>query len=75
MSLEENTPAPGPVQLLVQSRGSYLYLKEEPRVNRMALVLGCGWSNRRKKEWYSTQIFQKILHWSLLPIRNSSVSW
>lgn len=53
---------------------THLYLKEEPLVKRMALVLGCGWSKRRKNEWYSTQIFQKILHWSRLPIRNSSVS-
>lgn len=41
---------------------AYLYLKEEPLVKRMALVLGWGWSKSRKKEWYSTQIFQKILH-------------
>lgn len=52
----------------------YLYLKEEPLVKRIALVLGWGWSNKRKNEWYSTQIFQKILHWSRLAIINSSVS-
>lgn len=55
-------------------RMGYLYLKEEPLVKRMALDLGWGWSNMRKNEWYSTQIFQKILHWSRLAIRNSSVS-
>lgn len=53
----------------------YLYLKEEPLVKRIALVLGSGWSNNRKNEWYSTQIFQNILHWSRLAIKNSSVSW
>ena len=57
------------------ARRSYLYLKEEPRLNRMALVGGSGWSSRRKKEWCSTQVFQKTLHWSLEPIRNSRVSW
>ena len=56
-------------------RRSYLYLKEEPLLNRMALVGGSGWSSRRKKEWCSTQFFQKILHWSREPIRNSRVSW
>lgn len=54
---------------------SYLYLKEEPLVKRIALDLGWGWSNKRKNEWYSTQIFQKILQWSRLTIINSSVSW
>lgn len=59
----------------VDALRTHLYLKEEPLVKRMALVLGWGWSKRRKNEWYSTQIFQKILHSSRLPIRNSSVSW
>lgn len=53
----------------------HLYLKEDPLLKKMALDLGWGWSNRRKNEWCSTQFFQKILHWSRLPIRNSSVSW
>lgn len=55
-------------------RSEYLYLKEEPLVKRIALDLGWGWSNKRKNEWYSTQIFQKILHWSRLAIINSRVS-
>lgn len=53
----------------------YLNLKEEPRVKSTGLGLGLGSSKRRKKAWYSTQIFQKTLQQSLLAIRNSRVSW
>lgn len=53
----------------------YLNLKEEPLVNKTGLGLGLGSSNRRKKAWYSTQIFQNTLQQSLLPIMNSRVSW
>lgn len=54
---------------------AYLNLKEDPRVKRTGLGLGLGSSKRRKKAWYSTQIFQKILQQSRLAITNSSVSW
>lgn len=52
-----------------------LNLKDEPRVKSTGLGLGLGSSKRRKKAWYSTQIFQKTLQQSLLPIRNSRVPW
>lgn len=62
-------------QRLYDANSLYLNLKEEPRVKSTGLGLGLGSSKRRKKAWYSTQIFQKTLQQSLLAIRNSKVSW
>ena len=53
----------------------HLYLKEEPLLKRAPLALGFGWSESLKKAWYSTHVFQKFLHASLLPSTNSRVSW
>lgn len=61
-------------QQLYDANSPYLNLKEEPRVKSTGLGLGLGSSKRRKKAWYSTQIFQKTLQQSLLAIRNSRVS-
>lgn len=67
-SLSTRPPSPA-------AQAAHLYLKEEPRLKKTAFALGLGWSRSLKKVWYSTQIFQKLLHSSLLPNRNSSVSW
>lgn len=53
---------------------SNLYRKLEPLLHRNALGFDFGSSERRKKAWYSTHIFQKALHASRLAMVNSRVS-
>ncbi|KAG9338935.1 hypothetical protein JZ751_024325 [Albula glossodonta] len=51
-----------------------LYLKQDPLLCNRDLWRDLGSSERRKKAWYSTHIFQNALHTSRLAMVNSTVS-